>query len=43
VLNDRLHADAAQLENVGRMGGPNAYCTTRERYEMERGNAANMK
>ncbi len=37
VLNDRLHADAAELDNVGRMGGPNAYCTTREGYEMERG------
>jgi len=37
VLNERLHADAAELDNVGRMGGPNAYCTTREGYEMERG------
>ena len=37
VLNERLHADAAKLDNVGRMGGPDAYCTTRERYEIERG------
>ena len=43
VLNERLHADAAELDNVGRMGGANAYCTTRERYEIERGGNAGMK
>lgn len=37
VLNDRLHADPAKLDAIGRMGGL-SYCTTRERFEMRMGN-----
>lgn len=36
VLNDRLHADAGELDTIGRMGGA-GYCTTRDRFEMARG------
>jgi flavin reductase (DIM6/NTAB) family NADH-FMN oxidoreductase RutF len=36
VLSDRLHTDPAALDAVARMGG-NAYCTTRDRFELSRG------
>ncbi len=36
VLNDRLHADPARLDAIGRMGGL-SYCTTRERFDMRMG------
>lgn len=39
ILNERHHTDAAKLAAIGRMGGP-AYCTTRDRFELERGRGA---
>jgi flavin reductase (DIM6/NTAB) family NADH-FMN oxidoreductase RutF len=36
VINARLHIDPAALDAIGRMGG-DAYCTTRERFEMKMG------
>lgn len=36
VLNERLHADPAVLDTIGRMGGA-SYCTTRDRFDMARG------
>lgn len=39
VLNDRLHADPAALDALGRMGGM-GYCTTRDRRELPMGRAA---
>lgn len=36
VVNARHHVDPAQLDAIGRMGGM-TYCTTRERFEMQRG------
>jgi len=39
VLNERLHADPAVLDTIGRMGGK-AYCRTRDRFEMPMGRAA---
>lgn len=39
VFNERLHADAAVLDLVGRMGGM-TYCTTRERFDLPRGKPA---
>lgn len=39
VLNERLHADPAALEAIGRMGGLQ-YCRTHDRFEMPMGLAA---
>lgn len=39
AINARLHIDPSILDAIGRMGG-NAYCTTRERFELPRGTAA---
>lgn len=36
LVNARHHIDAAQLDAIGRMGGM-TYCTTRERFDMNRG------
>jgi flavin reductase (DIM6/NTAB) family NADH-FMN oxidoreductase RutF len=36
LIDHRRRLDAALLDSIGRMGG-NAYCTTRDRFEIERG------
>lgn len=40
IINERHHIDAATLDAIGRMGGPGAYCTTREAIEIPPGRAA---
>ena len=40
IINQRHHIDAAKLDAIGRMGGPGAYCTTRDRIEIPPGRAA---
>ena len=37
VVNERLHVNPAVLDAVGRVGGPNGYATTRDRFEVKRG------
>lgn len=39
ILNERLHADPAQLRAIARMGGT-TYCRTGDRFEMPQGAAA---
>lgn len=39
LINERFHVDPAKLDAIARMGG-NAYCTTRDRFEIPRGRAA---
>ena len=39
AINERLHLEPATLDLIGRMGG-NAYCTTRDRFEIPRGTQA---
>ncbi|MFA6044246.1 MAG: flavin reductase family protein [Phycisphaerales bacterium] len=43
IINERHHIDAAKLDAIGRMGGPGAYCTTREKIEIPPGKAALRK
>lgn len=40
IINDRLHIDAGLLDAIGRMGGPGAYCTTREKIDIPPGRGA---
>lgn len=37
VANERLHIDPVKLDALGRMGGPRGYCTTRDYFEVARG------
>ena len=39
LMNERFHVDAERLDAIGRMGGL-TYSTTRERFDMQRGNSA---
>lgn len=39
VISERRHLDPAALDLIGRMGGL-SYCTTRDRFELPRGEAA---
>jgi len=39
LVNDQMHIDPAKLAAIGRMGGP-SYTTTRDRFDMPRGQAA---
>ncbi|MBI1189498.1 MAG: flavin reductase family protein [Tepidisphaera sp.] len=40
LIDERHRIDQAKLDAIGRMGGPAAYCTTRERFEVPSGRAA---